>query len=62
MDALLMDEDAMEYYHRMGVYPNFFFLILRYVKKLIGLLYENAQDHEYRVKKALDKQIRVLEK
>jgi hypothetical protein len=55
MDALLMDEETMEYYHGMGVYPKFYYLILKYIKKLIGLLYENAQDYDLIIKRALEK-------
>lgn len=44
MDALLMDEDTMVYYHNLGVKPKFFFLVIRYIKKLIGFLYENSSE------------------
>lgn len=60
-----MDEDTMEYYHNshnLGVRPRFFFLVIRYVKKLIGLLYENADGKELKIKRGLDKKLRELEK
>lgn len=62
MDALLMDEDTMVYYHNLGVKPKFFFLVIRYIKKLIGFLYENSSEADQKVKRILLSKLNHMEK